>query len=460
MSSRVPYIIVFVTIGILGAFQALPNDLLAITVFVATFWSFYRGLDTHIPILEITACIATLQWLIGPVLGYAFGSSDPRYEMYIEAGRYYAFALPGTCFYLAALYVFPSETKQREFLATLSDNRLYYRGLALLGISLVSELALRVGVGGLTFAFVLLSQLRYIAAIYFLYSGHPMRYYLAGLSMVSLLIRSAESAMFHDLIIWVGLVACFWFHTVRWNPPKKALFFIAGFSFIFTLQVIKADYRSKVWNHQSASLVATVYDKLVRQQAFLDEPTLIAAGQRINQGWIISAIMLHVPLVEPYAEGETIKDAVISSIFPRVIYADKKRAGGQENFERFTGLNLESGTSMGTSILGEAYANFGKFGGTVFMFLWGLIYAFFYRLAIRHSYKDAYFLFWIPLIFYQAIKAETELVVVLNQLIKGTVLALIAFFGVHKYIVPDTESPTNDDTDFPEEDTGSLPEAN
>ena len=34
---------------------------------------------------------------------------------------------------------------------------------------------------------------------------------------------------------------------------------------------------------------------------------------------------------------------------------------------RFTGLNLTSTTSMGMSIIGEAYANFGSFGGFIFM---------------------------------------------------------------------------------------------
>ncbi|WP_309400634.1 hypothetical protein [Cerasicoccus maritimus] len=460
MGNRTPYISAFITLGILGSFQVFSNDILSIAVFALAFISFYKGLDTHIPIIEITACIASLQWLIGPIIAYAYGSTDIRYEMYIEADQYYVFALPGTCFYLAALYLFPAEVQQKEFLKGLGQPILFYRGVALFILGILADIALRFGPGSLAFAFVLLSQLRYVAAIYFLFSGHRWRYPFAVLAMTSLVVRSAESAMFHDLIIWVSLVACYWFHTVKWTPPKKAVFFSLGFICVFVIQIIKADYREKVWGRQEVSLLATVYEKIVLQQGFFNKHALMAAGQRINQGWIVSAIMVNVPLAEPYAGGETIKDAVISSIFPRAVMKNKKQAGGQENFERFTGLNLENGTSMGTSILGEAYANFGRFKGVVFMFIWGLCYAGIYKLAIRFTYKDAYFLFWIPLIFYQAIKAETELVVVLNQLVKGSILALGGFICIHKFIIPSDEEADDEELTNQEEENPQLPESN
>jgi hypothetical protein len=37
-------------------------------------------------------------------------------------------------------------------------------------------------------------------------------------------------------------------------------------------------------------------------------------------------------------------------------------------------------------------------------------------------------LFWIPLIFYQAMKAETELSVIMNQLTKGAIVAFGGFY--------------------------------
>ena len=51
---------------------------------------------------------------------------------------------------------------------------------------------------------------------------------------------------------------------------------------------------------------------------------------RINQGWIIAKVMDNVPSREPYANGETVKNAIIASIFPRFVDPDKAIAGGHE----------------------------------------------------------------------------------------------------------------------------------
>ena len=122
-----------------------------------------------------------------------------------------------------------------------------------------------------------------------------------------------------------------------------------------------------------------------------------------------------------------IADAILGAMVPRFLWANKATAGGRESFRRFTGLRILDSTSMAISPLGEAYANFGELQGTVFMVVFGAGFAVFYRLTLRYCLKYPTFLFWIPLIFYQAVKAETELLVVMNQLVKGSVVA----FGCH-----------------------------
>src|SRR5690606_15706315 len=115
---------------------------------------------------------------------------------------------------------------------------------------------------------------------------------------------------------------------------------------------------------------------------------------RLNQGWIISAIMYNVPFKEPFADGSTIAEAVSASILPRFLDKNKKRAGGQENFEKFTGLQIGSGTSMGLSIIGESYANFDVIGGIVFMGVWGLFLAWYWRGIIYFVRKYPLLLFF------------------------------------------------------------------
>jgi hypothetical protein len=151
---------------------------------------------------------------------------------------------------------------------------------------------------------------------------------------------------------------------------------------------------------------------------------------RLNQGWIISAVMDNVPTSEPFAEGETIKEAVISAFIPRFLFPEKKLAGGRENFRRFTGLPIADETSMGISPLGEAYANFGPFGGILVMATFGAFFAGLFSVSLKYVVRRPAFFFWLPLLFYQSIKAETEFLVVLNQLSKGAVVA----FAMHYFV--------------------------
>lgn len=155
----------------------------------------------------------------------------------------------------------------------------------------------------------------------------------------------------------------------------------------------------------------------------------IGVNVRLNQGWIISAIMQNVPDYEPYAEGETIYEAITSSLLPRVLAPWKKSAGGRENFRRFTGLPIADETSMGISMAGEGYGNYGKWGGILFMFIWGLFVGWFWHLLTWLSQYYPTLLLWTPILFLQVIKAETEFGVVLNYLIKsGFLLAGVVWF--------------------------------
>ncbi|MEO0794555.1 MAG: hypothetical protein AAFX93_05320 [Verrucomicrobiota bacterium] len=447
MIPRPVFIGIMIFMAMLGSFQLLSNDALAIAVFLLAFYQFYHAIEEYIPIVEITGVIASLQWLVGPVIGYNYGTIAERYEMYVPANEYFAFALPATCLFLAGLSTFNLRWNDRAFLSSIREPMFFQIGIMLFVISLVAQfLQYRVG-GSLAFLFFLLAQLRYVAALYFLFSGHHYRWIMFAICVGTLFVRSAESAMFHDLIIWMALLGCFWYQTTRIRSGQKILLFLTGLLGVFIIQLAKTDYREEVWSgRESASLVQTVYDKIVNDQAFADKDALQAAGQRINQGWIISAVMLNVPRVEPYAEGETIKNAFIGAVFPRAVLKNKAMAGGQETFVRFTGLNLEKGTSMGISIIGEGYANFGGFGGSIFMFAWGAVYSGIYCLIRKKVTVSPSFVFWVPLIFYQAIKAETELLVVLNQLTKGSIVAFGVFFAINQIAGGDVLSKggTND----------------
>lgn len=423
-----------VAIGITGYFQLLPNILMTSIVSFIAFKELYTKINRGLPLLELGNLIAVLQWLVGPALSYFLGMDHYRYKMYVDENVFFSFALPATCGFSAAILGLGYFANQRPLIGSQSNSYFFSLGLYLLGIAFAAEFVAERAPSSLQFFFHLLSQLRYVATPYFLLSTSPYKYLAAIVSLSSLFIRSSSSGMFHDLLLWAALVFCLWFPTATWLHRRKALIFILAAIAIFSIQVVKQDYRERIAKGESPSLILMAFDYISPSGKAWDQDVLSLALVRLNQGWIISAVMNNVPAVEPFAEGETIFDATVATVLPRFLLPDKAKAGGKQNFRRFTGLPIGETTSMSICVLGEAYANFGEYGGIAFMILFGALYAVYYKKVLDFALRHPDFLFWIPLIFYQAIKAETDLVVISNQIIKGSIIAFGGYWAVHRYL--------------------------
>jgi len=419
--------VLLVVVGLLGSTQLLPNLLLVPIVLGVVAYEFQKRLDQGVPLLQLTGLISVLQWLVGPVLAYNLDYQYGRYQMYVDEATYFEYALPATALYVAVMLAIGASIRQRELLADLDRSNFVKIGFFLNIAAFVVQVAITRAPSSLFFFLALITQARYVGAIYFLMSRHPLRLLFAAGSLAFLLMSSVSVGMFHDMLLWLALTFCYWFARRRWTLQAKLLTLSVSALLLFALQVVKQDYRQQLKSGQQPSLVGMMFSYLAPTGAAWSDGALAYAVVRLNQGWIVSKIMEHVPDEEPYADGETIKQAFVSSLLPRFLAPDKKEAGGRENFMRYTGLNLEMNTSMGISPLGEAYANFGTLGGALTMMGFGAFFGFLFKLTLRLLVRRPTFFFWLPLIFYQSIKAETEFVVVLNQLSKGSVVAVALF---------------------------------
>jgi len=144
--------------------------------------------------------------------------------------------------------------------------------------------------------------------------------------------------------------------------------------------------------------------------------------------------MSWTPSREPFAEGETINEALRSAFMPRFLFPNKVTAGGRTYFYRFTGRQLSDTTSMGLGLVGEAYANYGIQGGILFMFIIGLFYNWFIFMIYRIANKHPTIIFFIPLIFLQVVKAETDFSVIINHLFKASIAVWMIYFGINKFL--------------------------
>ncbi len=416
--------------GFLGMIQIIPNELLVGIVVLVVIYEFQKRLDQGVPLLQLTALIAVLQWLLGPLMSYNSEYEFGKYDMYVPDTVYFGFALPATCLYVVIMLAVGASVKQRQLLQNLDKRNFLTIGFALNVISLASAIAAPRFGGGLQFFLFLTSQMRYVGALYILFSRHELRLLFTALSLSPLLIVSLNSGMFHDLLLWLAMIFCYWFAQRKWRLGYKITVLLASAAVLFSIQAVKQEYRAQLRRGDDPSIVKLMQDYLTPGGRAWERGVLTQAIARLNQGWIISAVMFNVPEEEPFAEGETLKDAFISALMPRILFPDKKQAGGRENFRRFTGLLISDSTSMGISPLGEAYANFGEIGGILLMGAYGALFSGIFYLTLIYVLKRPAFFFWLPLLFYQSIKAETEFLVVLNQLSKGALVA----FGMHYFI--------------------------
>ena len=429
-------LILVAVVGIGGYTQSGPNGFWVLLFLGVVVFEFQKRIDQGLPLMQIAALLAVLQWIVGPFLAY--GTEVPvveRYSMYVEEAAYFSYALPGTAAFVFGLLAVGASPKQRGLLKFVKPDNFLAIGLILYGIGLFAKVAPGY-IGGPAFAYHLVSQLSYVGVLYILFSRSPFRWPLVVLGLLPLFRTTAESAMFHDFLLWTALLFCFWYGMRKHTLWNKMVLLVSVFFFVFTIQAVKGSYRSKVWSGEEASLIEEVVGFWSGSDEQVTDEVLSGAIVRLNQGWIISAVLDNVPNEEPYAGGETVKDALVSAMLPRFLAPDKVGAGGQVNFRRFTGLDIASTTSMGISPLGEAYANYGRNGGVLLMLVFGLAFASFYTLCLKRAVKYPDFLFWIPLIFYQALKAETELVTVLNQITKGALVAFILHWVLIVWLIP------------------------
>ncbi|WP_179004971.1 hypothetical protein [Winogradskyella forsetii] len=401
-------------------------------------YCFVKRLGKGLPVLELMLLIAGLQWIIGPIIEYVSPSAHWKYYMYVEESEYMSFVAPAYAMFSIIILLIIRKTKRFHFNVEVLREYSGY-GLIIFLIGVAFDVFSGVLPRSLGFLIFILSNFKYVGAIILFYSENKKLKRIFFIAILYLLINSILKALFHDFILWTVFFYMFW--TLKYKPtiPRILLTFVLGALFALTLQTIKSAYRMQVWNNYSGNKLE-LFVNLMMDSFLVDETTSaelddgIDSNVRLNQGWIISAVLDNIPNNQDYLNGITVKDAVFASILPRFLNPNKAKAGGQENFALFTGLSITNDVSMGISIVGEAYGNFAHTGGILFMGFWGLFLGRVWLFLYAKIKQNIIFIAFIPLIFLQVIKAETELVVVLNHLIKSMIVVFLFIWFAKKYL--------------------------
>jgi len=170
---------------------------------------------------------------------------------------------------------------------------------------------------------------------------------------------------------------------VRWRFIQRSVKFGLGIVFLlgFALSVfwtsVKMDYRSflrgnptKVARLEFLAGRASVYGSYDFSEGAM------ALASRVTYTSLFGHTLAHVPSKEPHSNGALWLGAVRHVLMPRLLFKNKEITDDSSRAIRFTGLRLagaESYTSIGIGYFAESYADFGRIGMFVPIFIVGLL---------------------------------------------------------------------------------------
>lgn len=423
-----------------------------VTIFIMSITAYHmtRVARWIIVLPHISILVAGLQYVLAAWLSIYFPAENSEYDMGQVLPYYLSYAGP----VLVAIVVgwtlclikFPIPKRALpdaapELLAELDI--LLLVGFLAAGVSTVVQAP------ALAFFFLLLSNLRYLSIYWRMLARGSGWHWRVALVLGVEVLTAAGSAMFHTLLIWTFWTFAVWAYCFR---PRRATVAVALAVVCFLLPAIQ---ESK-WRLRNGPLVSnpvtaveeadSPVSSLSQARVWLSylasslthslmlnlDPQFISdAAVRFNQGWIITRVITYVPDATPFAQGDTIKDALVAALVPRIIFPEKVFAGGREKMRQYTGIELSEGTSMNLGLAGEMYANFGYIGGILacgaYVFAFGLLFRWFCSRAARQP------LWWgiVPYVFYSIIKAEDDVAFGINWAVKAIIV-----FGVILVLLP------------------------
>jgi hypothetical protein len=405
------------------------------------FTRFFINIGNTVDFRDFIIIIPFLQWIVGPFLSYRFVSDETYYFMVVEEPVYMSFAVPALFLFAVGLYlpVYKKKIDFNQIIIRIQEKVFENKNIDLILIisGIIFYLLKDYSPPQLKFFVFLLGNLRYVGLFFLLLGNRKGKNVIFYSIVFFTILMSLADAMFHLMIIWFVFLFIIVSIINKFSLLKKTIIVLGLFAGLVLIQTVKHEYRKILYSGKASSTIGAfggiVSEKAEAEGAFTSEANINNMVSRINQGWIIAKIMYYVPAFEPYANGETIEDAISAALLPRFLNPNKAISGGREYFMRFTGRNLEKGTSMNISILGEAYANYGK-QGIWFMLVFGFFLNITYAMILKQIIKTPTLLFFLPIIYLQVIKAETDFATVLNHFIKASIFVWMVYFGLRKFL--------------------------
>jgi len=433
------------TAAVAAVFSYQISLWISATVFLTVLTCFHMTTASRfiLTLPHIAVLLAALQYVLAAWLSYYCPPPNPAYDIGPNLPQYLSYGAPAVfALALGWLVALIKLRPKRSPPEIYSNPRLLLELDILLAISIVATAfgALMERVESLTFIFVLLANLRYLSVYArMLIKGPGWAWRLAFILGAEVLF-AAGTGMLHTLLLWSMWTFAIWIY--RYTPSARAIAaaVAAGVILLPALQESKWELRQDMASTDPrtdinetgvrelpigrvTSWISYLAKDLVQTVTLnIDRDFMADIAIRYNQGWIINRIMNWVPAMTPYASGATIKQAVIASALPRFVFAQKEKAGGQENMLRYAGIELVRGTSMDLGFAGEMYVNFGVAGGLLGCTFYAIALGLLFRVMCRRAFVHPLWWSLVPYVFFAAVKAEDGIGNVANWSVKSCIL--------------------------------------
>jgi len=376
-----------------------------------------------------------LQMLLGPTLAYngldAYQTNNV-YRMKIPEYEYFSYIIPAMILFITGLHITAGKLNgevlnQKEIIKFVDNSgKLPY---IFIGVGFISTYISGFFGSELAFVFYLLSSFKFIGAFMLILGTKQLKTWILVLVFGSIIASALIGAMFHDLLTWLIMLGAVL--AIKYKPGTTLKTIVAAGFLLLTviIQQVKGDYRKAAWGGADGGGGLEAFQNAVnkneKNNSLFNVTSLAQSNVRINQGFIVTNIMRNVPKNVPFADGEELMQILEAAFLPRVLAPNKLNAGDRGIFMKYTGMTLNKGTSMALSSVGDAYINFGTWGGCIFMFFLGLIFSEVLNGFYRYSKYYPFLLLFTPLVFYYPIRPDCELQTSLGHLVKSSFLIYI-----------------------------------
>ena len=443
-------VVVFIVTYILTSWHMVWYEALALSLTLYFLLDLIQSIGQKMPFLEIITFYSFLIWVAMPVIAYQiFHEYDELSSLWvaymtIPSEEYFSYALPAASAFAIGLKMplygnnWPMaryNAHLKKYLASKS-----YLGLYLISIGFVSTFLVKISPEVIRNIVNNFAYLTYIGMFYVIYSPYEHKLKIVSICAGLTLSQSIASGMYGELFFLTTMSTLILLAGKKISISTKLLVVACGMLLVLLIQSIKAEYRESTWSGLERSADPALFGSLVWERITHPEEIFAPARMfnmyiRANQGNLVAKVMAYVPKFEPHAHGVTILKAFAASLVPRFLWIKKPRAGGAEMVCKYMG-NCSSalrGTSYNVGPIGEAYINFGRTGGTVFMFFYGFFFNFLFNKALIISKNTPSLILWFPLIFVSFFTMENDVLSFINTFVKSALFTYVMYKSVKMF---------------------------